>query len=94
MFFQINSLQLLPVKSCFLGILPIDKSNDVFLEPLLDLPILWQSSTSLDSTLTSISERIDVTVDSRSESWTLSGMPEITKLFLLLYCSRAHGKIL
>ena len=52
----------------------------VVLEALLDLPILWQSSTSLDSTLTLISERIDVTVDSRSESWTLPGMPEITKL--------------
>ena len=57
----------------------------VFLEPLLDLPFLWQSSTSLDSTLTWISERIDVTVDSRSEPWTVSGMPEINKLFLLPY---------
>ena len=51
----------------------------VFLETLLDLPILWQSSTSLDSTLTSIFERIDVIVDSKSESCTLSRLPEITK---------------
>ena len=50
----------------------------VFLEPLLDLPILRQSSTSLDSTSASISKRSGVTVDSRSESWTLSGMSEIT----------------
>ena len=55
----------------------------VLLEPLLDLLIPWQSSTSFDSILTSISERIAVTVDSRSEFWTLSGIPEITKLFLV-----------
>ena len=46
----------------------------VFLVRLLDLSILWESPTFLDSTLSSISERIDVTVDSRPESWTLSGM--------------------
>ena len=34
----------------------------VFSEPLLDLPILWQSPTSLHSILTSISERTDVTL--------------------------------
>ena len=60
----------------------------VFLEPLLDLQILWQSSTSLDSTLTSLSEKT-VTVDIGPEYWTLSGMPEITRLFPLPYCSRA-----
>ena len=77
------------LSSAFLQYFLLTNLMMVFLEPLLDLPILWHSSTSLDSTLTSISERIDVTVDSSSESWTLSGMPEITKLFLLPYCSRA-----
>ena len=76
------------LSSAFLQYFLLTSLMMVFLEPLLDLPILWHSSTSLDSTLTSISERIDVTVDSSSESWTLSGMPEISKLFLLPYCSR------
>ena len=77
------------LSSAFLHCILLTNLMMVFLEPLLDLPILWHSSTSLDSTLTSVSERIDVTVDSSSESWILSGMPEITKLFLLPYCSRA-----
>ena len=66
----------------------------VSFEPLLDLPILWQSFTSLDPTWTSMSERIDVTVDSRSVSWTLSETPGITILFLLRYCSRASREVL
>ena len=76
------------LRSAFLQYFLLINLIMVFIEPLLDLSILWQSSSSLDSILTSISERIDVTVDSRSESWTLSGMPEIT-LFLLPFCSRA-----
>ena len=76
------------LSSAFLQYFLLTNLMMVFLEPLLDLPILWHSSTSLDSTLTSIPERIYVTIDSSSESWTLSGMPEISKLFLLPYCSR------
>ena len=88
-FFQIILSNCFLLSSAFLQYFLLTNLIMVFLEPLLDLPILWHSSTSLDSMLTSISERIDATVDSRSESWILSGMPEITKLFLLLYCSRA-----
>ena len=54
MFSQINSLQLLLVKQCFLVILYIDKSNNGAFEPLSDLPTPWQSSISLDLTLASI----------------------------------------
>ena len=56
------------LSSAFLQYFPLLNLMTVILEPLLDLPILWQSSTSLDSKLASISERTDVTVYSRSES--------------------------
>ena len=85
---QINFLQLLPVQQCFLAILSSSNTTDkVFLEPSLDLLILWQSSTSLDSILTKyLWELMSLLI--QGESWTLSGMPEITKLCLLLYHSR------
>ena len=45
------------------------------------------------STIISISGKIDVTVDSRSESWTMFGMGNITILCLLPYYSRASRKV-
>ena len=55
----------------------------VFLEQVLDLPILLQSSTSLYSTLTSISGRIDL----------ISGMPEINKYSSYCIAQGHHEKV-
>ena len=58
---------------------------------LSDYPILWQASTSTSFTVTwtLISDRIAVTVSSRSSSLMLSGIPDKTRLFLQSYCSRS-----
>ena len=55
----------------------------VFLEQVLDLPILLRSSTSLYSTLTSISGRIDL----------ISGMPEINKYSSYCIAQGHHEKV-
>ena len=72
--------------ACFL----FTKRMIVLVLPILVtyLPFLWQASISLLATLTLMSVRISVTDSSNLVTSTLSGMPLITILFLLPYCSR------
>ena len=46
---------------------------------------VWQSSISLTSKLTSLSDRIDLPISTNQSSCTMSGMPVKTMLFLCRY---------
>ena len=73
----------------FLAYLRLASLMIVFLDLFLqDKPILWQASTSCGLTVISVSESIDDTVLSKSLSYTVSGIPDNTKLFLLPYWLR------
>ena len=52
-----------------------------------DFPILWHASISPFWRITSMSYIMEVTASSKSSSATSSGIPDITMLFLLPYCS-------
>ena len=87
-FLQTDSLQLLHVKQCFLAILPIDKSYNGLFRAII-------RSTDSVAVLHVPWFNINLNIWEDWCHWWLkvrvldtSGMPEITKLFLLTYCSR------
>ena len=88
-FFWLEKVFFLLYRACLVCFL-LTKRIMVLVLPILEsfLPILWQASISLLSTLTLMSVRISVTESSNWLLSTLSGMPLIIILFLLPYCFR------
>ena len=84
-------MKLYPIYQCLLAIIPVhDSDNSLLAKVSFRLPTLWQSSTSLEFTETSISTRIDIIVDFNWLSGVNEdGMPVNTTLARLLYWSKS-----